>query len=165
MQRKKGNPIAAQHIRQYGRQVLEALHYLEEIGFVYPDLHCGNVMLFEGICQLTDYENILMGIPAHYANFTQAQTPQRDFGCFLFEMNYAYEPSKRDLKHLPKGGTLDISEVIHMIYFQNPPATIAEIMAHDLFVDIVPRGLSNASDSESEVCYTNFYFTALRTNC
>ena len=40
-----GRALGAKEIALYGRQVLEALSYLEHIGFPYPHLHSGNVIL------------------------------------------------------------------------------------------------------------------------
>ena len=75
--------LGVSNIRRYGRQVLEALSFLAEKGFVLGILpsvclthshtlthllyeghvHAGNVLVTDGVCQLVDIENSLLGLP------------------------------------------------------------------------------------------------------
>jgi len=143
--RAKGVPLGTNHVQQYGRQILEGIQHFQEIGLQYPDLHSGNVMLFDGICQLSDYDNILVGNLAHYLTFTNAQTPLRDFGCLLFEMSFGFEPSKRDIKHPPVGCPEEIKTILNMIFIQRPAATLDDLITHPFF-NVIPRGLSATNE-------------------
>jgi serine/threonine protein kinase len=40
----RGHPLSDKQIASYGRQILEALKYLEDIGFPYTHLHTANVI-------------------------------------------------------------------------------------------------------------------------
>ena len=50
-------------------QVLEALNFLFERGFVMGQVHAGNVLVCGGTCKLVDVENTLMGVPSPYRNY------------------------------------------------------------------------------------------------
>ena len=48
----------------YGRQVLEGMRYLEELGLDCSFLTCANVLVYENEwCRISDFENALVGLP------------------------------------------------------------------------------------------------------
>jgi len=68
----KGKPFEIGKIRKYGRQILEGLLFLENIGIPYLHLHTGNVIINErGDCMLTDIESGLLGVepPERYIEY------------------------------------------------------------------------------------------------
>lgn len=65
-------------------------------------------------------------------------------------MTCGYEPSRKDIKHVPEGCNPEVAEIIHSIYFAEPPATLDDIIAHPFF-DVKPRDLTETSGDE--VCY------------
>ncbi|KAL5518156.1 hypothetical protein EMCRGX_G003842 [Ephydatia muelleri] len=54
--------LSVADIRKYGRQVLEALQFLQSKGFVLGHVHSGNVIIDDGCCKLVDIENSLLGL-------------------------------------------------------------------------------------------------------
>ena len=120
-------------------------------GYPYPDLHCGNVIVVDGVCKLTDYEKVLLGQPARYREFTEDQTQTRDFGCLLFEMACGFEPTKRDIKFPPASMPSQVGEVIQKIYFDGSSLTLDDLIGHPFF-DVVPKGLTPES-GDSVRCF------------
>jgi hypothetical protein len=55
-----GTPIQTTDVRRYGRQVLDALIYLQDVGLPYH-VHTGNVILIDDQALLTDYDNCFFG--------------------------------------------------------------------------------------------------------
>jgi len=65
-------------------------------------------------------------------------------------MACGYEPSRKDIKHVPEECNSEVAEIIHSIYFAEPPASLDDIIAHPFF-DVKPRDLTETSGDE--VCY------------
>merc|ERR1739838_261322 len=56
-------------IRQYGRQILEAVHFLHIKGLAFHHLHSGNIIVEKDICKLVDIEGYFIGMPPYYKGF------------------------------------------------------------------------------------------------
>jgi len=99
----KGKPFEIAKIRRYGRQILEGLLFLQNIGIPYLHLHTGNVIIDEnGDCMLTDIESGLLGVepPERYIEYIRnvRQFTSRPaepiillFGYVLFECSVAHQ--------------------------------------------------------------------------
>jgi len=99
----KGKPFEIAKIRRFGRQILEGLLFLENIGIPYLHLHTGNVIINEsGDCMLTDIESAFLGVepPERYIEYIRnvRQFTSRPaapiillFGYVLFECSMAYQ--------------------------------------------------------------------------
>ena len=134
-------------VRQFGRQILEALTFLNLLGYTYPDLHSGNIIIFDGICKLTDLENVLMGHKSHYSSFSKDQNQLRDFGCLLFEMICGREPQVADIKSPPPNCHPQVNKILHSIFIQQPPTTLVELIALPFF-NVTPKGLTPDAGDE-----------------
>jgi len=99
----KGKPFEIGKIRRYGRQILEGLLFLENIGIPYLHLHTGNVIINDkGDCVLTDIESGFLGVepPERYIEYIRdvRQFTSRPaapiillFGYVLFECSMAHQ--------------------------------------------------------------------------
>ena len=56
-----GKPLYIARIRKYGRQILEALHYLNRCGIGHFHLHSGNVIIQNDTAKLVEVENQFIG--------------------------------------------------------------------------------------------------------
>jgi PX domain-containing protein kinase-like protein len=91
-----GRPLDVGTIKRYGRQVLDALSFLQDKGFVMGHVHAGNVLVDKSqhICKLVDVENSLLGVPtlyrAHLLEIRKIYTCEGEtaycFGHMLYEM-------------------------------------------------------------------------------
>jgi len=83
-----------QDIRIYGRQILEAIKFLISLEIPVLHLHTGNIILSQGVCRLTDFENAVLGLTPHYYHqikywnrcVTCEDVTVFLFGVVLFEM-------------------------------------------------------------------------------
>uniref|UniRef100_A0A8C9ZRA8 PX domain containing serine/threonine kinase n=1 Tax=Sander lucioperca TaxID=283035 RepID=A0A8C9ZRA8_SANLU len=97
---KKSQGLELQHIKLYGRQILEGLKLLHDGGLFYGHLHASNIIVDDGVCRLMDVENGMLGVPsALRPAFTQLRkintTESIDIFCFghlLYEMTYGRPP-------------------------------------------------------------------------
>jgi len=101
--RAKGKPFEIGKIRRYGRQILEGLLFLENIGIPYLHLHTGNVIINEqGDCMLTDMESGFLGVepPERYIDYIRNVTQLTSrpaaplillFGYVLYECSVAHQ--------------------------------------------------------------------------
>jgi len=101
--RAKGKPFEIGKIRRYGRQILEGLLFLENIGIPYLHLHTGNVIINEqGDCMLTDIESGFLGVepPERYIDYIRNVTQFTSrpaaplillFGYVLYECSVAHQ--------------------------------------------------------------------------
>ena len=75
----------------YSRHILEGLSYFRFFGFPYPYLHIGNVLLTDNACAISDFENIVAGVPPFYHSLLTGVNPAYHeivtFGMVLYEMS------------------------------------------------------------------------------
>jgi len=112
----KGKSLGRNLVAKFGRQILEALKYFQTNGISYPYLHCGNVILMDGVCMLTDFENLFVGTKPRYDGFSEQQTMLRDFANVLFEMTYGFEPTVQDINSHTSSCSSQVAEIIRSIY-------------------------------------------------
>ncbi|CAJ1052023.1 PREDICTED: PX domain-containing protein kinase-like protein isoform X1 [Xyrichtys novacula] len=145
---KKSQGLELQHIKLYGRQILEALKLLHDGGMFFGHLHASNVIVDEGVCQLTDVENGMLGVPsALRPAFTQLRkinsTESIDvfsFGHLLYEMTYGRPPDSIPVDQFPPVPYTTVVSVLQSIL--SPEAckgkmpTVSELMQTPLFSDV-----------------------------
>jgi len=64
--RTPGRPFPEATIGMFGRQILEALLYLEQSKYPYTHLHAGNIIVDRDVCRLSDLELSLLKVDRHY---------------------------------------------------------------------------------------------------
>jgi len=96
--RTPGRALPEPTIAMFGRQILEALLYLDRCKYPYTHLHSGNIVVDKDICKLTDLELPLLKVNRRYEDlFREYAVRNREaflvadlnvlaFGCVLHEM-------------------------------------------------------------------------------
>lgn len=138
-----------QKIAVFGRQILEALRYLEFINVPYYHLTAGNIIMDNGVCQLTGIELTLLGVrPSvheHLARLVKknpAASPVLQFGHVLFEMAHGFELDSPTPEYISNKVPRKVADAIEFIFrgvnvkegiVQVP--TIQEVLEHPFFAD------------------------------
>ncbi|XP_059167032.1 PX domain-containing protein kinase-like protein isoform X2 [Physella acuta] len=135
-------------IKIYGKQILEALKFLQEKGFPYGHLHAGNVVVVNNTCQLLDLENSLMGLPGYYrAFYTQLKKVQTlemvdvySFGHVLYEMAFGNQLTTATCDTFPAECPAQIRSVLESILTseacKNGLPSVTDLLSHPLFSDV-----------------------------
>ncbi|KAK3102227.1 hypothetical protein FSP39_009753, partial [Pinctada imbricata] len=97
--RNKSKGLSVKQIALFGRQILEALIYMEEKGFpIHGHLHSGNIILDNGVCRVSGYENTFLGYTSNvYEKVRRKIKHNREaldvvcFGHLLYEMSTGCE--------------------------------------------------------------------------
>ncbi|XP_032368790.1 PX domain-containing protein kinase-like protein isoform X1 [Etheostoma spectabile] len=145
---KKSQGLDLQHIKLYGRQILEGLKLLHDGGLFYGHLHASNVIVDDARCRLMDVENGMLGVPsALRPAFTQLRkintVESIDVFCFghlLYEMTYGRPPDS-----VPVDGYADVpytavASVLQSILSteacKSGMPTVLELIKTPLFSDV-----------------------------
>ncbi|CAG5120711.1 unnamed protein product, partial [Candidula unifasciata] len=135
-------------VKTFGRQILEALKFLQEKGFPYGHLHAGNVMVVNNTCQLTDLENSIIGLPGYYRAFcTELKKVQTldavdvyTFGHLMYEMVFGTQLATPTCDKFPVSCPAEIRSVLESILTteacKNGLPTIANLLLHPLFSSV-----------------------------
>ncbi|XP_055606278.1 PX domain-containing protein kinase-like protein [Uranotaenia lowii] len=91
-------PLPLKELALYARQILEAIRFLHSKGMACGHIHCGNVMVVDGVAKLMDAENFIFGVPSFYRPFfvqhskinTCEAIDVYGFGHLLYEMCMGY---------------------------------------------------------------------------
>jgi len=149
----KGKSLSVTQIRNYGRQVLEALLYLREKGLpACGHLHSGNIFIINGNAKLSGFENSLFGWKSRlYPTIKRLLKDKQDdmeviqFGHLLYEMLAGWELTTSEPKReqLTKLRNAPVVEVISFIFFNESETypTLDELVAHPFFRGGDVRGL------------------------
>ncbi|XP_068170377.1 PX domain-containing protein kinase-like protein isoform X2 [Antennarius striatus] len=170
---KKNQSLELQHIKLYGRQILEGLRLLHDSGIFYGHLHASNVIVDDGVCRLLDVENGMLGVPsALRPAFTQLRkiktTENIDVFCFghlLYEMTYGQLPDRVPVDEYPAAPHTSVESVLRSILSteacKSGMPTVSELMQTPLFSDVhvqseklqikVPSRLKEALKTAKEV--------------
>ena len=117
---KTGKQLSLRLIREYGRQVLEALLFLRSRRVPYPQLHSGNVILDreKKTCRLTEIESSIINIEPRYHKFVTEAAAASEvdpealcFGHLLYEMACGFELGAPVLDCLPAHCYREVAEV------------------------------------------------------
>ncbi|XP_045102591.1 slowpoke-binding protein-like [Portunus trituberculatus] len=153
-QRSSGLPVG--QVQRLGRQVLEALLFLQDRGFPpCGHLHSGNVVLQNSVARLSGVENTLLGLTSRiYPIIKRRLKDNRDaidsvcFGHVLFEMCAGYELSSAHptAKHLEDISTYpQVVQVLEYIFGNGDQyPSIEEILCLDFFRNLDLREMRAA---------------------
>ncbi|KAK3865179.1 hypothetical protein Pcinc_029196 [Petrolisthes cinctipes] len=153
-QRASGLPVS--QVQRLGRQVLEALLFLQDRGFPpCGHLHSGNVVLQNGVARLCGVENTLLGLTSRiYPIIKRRLRENRDaidsvcFGHVLFEMCAGYELSSAHPtpKHLEDISSYpQVVQVLEYIFGNGDQyPSIEEILCLDFFRNLDLREMRAA---------------------
>ncbi|XP_019123884.1 PX domain-containing protein kinase-like protein isoform X1 [Larimichthys crocea] len=145
---KKSQGLELQHIKLYGRQILEGLKLLHDSGVFFGHLHASNVMVDDGVCRLMDIENGMLGVPsALRPAFTQLRkinsTESIDIFCFghlLYEMTYGRPPDSVPIDQYPTVPYTAVVSVLQSILSteacKSGMPTVSALMQTPLFSDV-----------------------------
>jgi len=116
-----GNPLPEQKIAKYGREILEGLDYLTSQNITFLQLHCGNVILDNSVCRITDYENDLIQlVPRNMKIFMTHHEKVLpiviSFGYILYEMAVGYEMDNIILDDLPSNINPKVKKILKSIF-------------------------------------------------
>ena len=80
------SPLSSVMIASYGRQILEAVLYLYQLGLSPPlgHIHTGNIFLEGEYCRLGGIENWLLGYKPHLLQLFQSSGCHGDLDAILF---------------------------------------------------------------------------------
>ncbi|XP_059157582.1 probable inactive serine/threonine-protein kinase slob2 [Physella acuta] len=147
--RNKSKGLPLNLIKLYGKQILNGMLYLEEKGFpTHGNLQSGNVMLQDGICRISGYENKFIGNTSRVYTLVKKKLKDENkdaldslcFGHLLFEISFGYElsTSHPQPQHLVTQKEPSVIEILNFI-FENESKkypTIREIFNHKFFADV-----------------------------
>jgi len=134
-------------IRQYGRQILEAVAFLHSKGLAFHHLHAGNVVIEKEICKLVDIESYFVGISPHYkvfySHFRKIHSSESidvySFGQLLYEMVFGKPLNQPTIDQLPSTSPALIRSVLESILSveacKNGLPTLEALLSHTLFHD------------------------------
>lgn len=143
--RVKGKSLSLTQIRNYGRQILEALLYLRDKGLpVCGHVHSGNIFIVNGVSKLSGFENCLFGwksrlnpVIKKLIRDKQSDVDVIQFGHLLYEMLGGYELTTAEPKReqLVNFRNAPIVEVINFIFFNanEMHPSLDELVGHSFF--------------------------------
>lgn len=143
----KGKSLSLTQIRNYGKQILEALLYLRGKGLpACGHVHSGNVFIINGTCKLSGFENSLFGWKSRLnpimKKFLKDKQCDVDvdvfqFGHLLYEMLAGYELTTAEPKreHLVNFRNVPVVEVLNFIFFNESEMypSLDELASHSFF--------------------------------
>jgi len=159
-QRSEGLPLL--QVQRLGRQILEALLFLQDRGFPpFGHLHSGNVIIQNGVARLTGFENTLLGFSSRAYPLIKSvlhgipsAIDTICFGHVLFEMCTGYElyapkPTARhleDMRSYPQ-----VIEVLDYIFNspRNEYPSIAKLAILEFFRNIDLREMRCSTVNQS----------------
>lgn len=154
----KGKPLSLLQIQSYGRQVLEALLYLQEKGFPpCGHVHSGNIFIINGTSKLTGFENCLFGwksrvdpIIKKLCKVKKADVDVIQFGHLMHEMLAGYELTTGEPRkeHLANFRNTAVVEVLNFIFFNESGMhpSLDELASHSFFKS------GNLSEFNQSIC-------------
>ncbi|XP_049831647.1 PX domain-containing protein kinase-like protein isoform X1 [Schistocerca gregaria] len=157
---KQRKPLLVEEVSLYGKQILEALSFLNSKGLPYGHLHPGNVIVENGRIKLIDIENGILGLPSFYRPYilhhkkikTMEAVDVYCFGHVIYEMAFAYPlyDSVCDIlpPHCPPLLRSLLESILSTEACKDGMPSIPTLLAHPFFNGFTSNGLSNTSADE-----------------
>ncbi|KAG1661294.1 PX domain-containing protein kinase-like protein [Nymphon striatum] len=129
-------------IKRCGRQILDALQFLHEKGIACGNLHTGNLVIQNDICQILDVESYVLGLPSFYRPFIvqirKIQTIEAidvySFGHVLYEMTFGIPLLSSTCDTFPENCPDDLRDILESILTpdacKNGMPTINNLLLH-----------------------------------
>ncbi|KAM9410099.1 PX domain-containing protein kinase-like protein isoform 2-T2 [Pholidichthys leucotaenia] len=145
---KKSQGLELQHIKLYGRQILEGLKMLHDSGLFFGHLHTSNIIVDDDLCRLLDVENGVLGVPSvlrpAFTQFRKINTTESiDVFCFghiLYEMAYGRPPEGVPVDQYPSVPYTAVVSVLQSILSteacKSGMPTVSELIKTPLFSDV-----------------------------
>ncbi|KAJ8301213.1 hypothetical protein KUTeg_020200 [Tegillarca granosa] len=141
----RGKGLTVKQIQLFGRQILEALLFLEEKGFPsHGHIHSGNIMYSNGCCRVSAIENAFLGFNSKLFPLVSKKIKDSkhamdsiSFGHLVFEMCTGYELNSAhpEPSHLATCKNTEVVKLLNFI-FENEEKqypTIQEICEQEFF--------------------------------
>jgi PX domain-containing protein kinase-like protein len=127
--KQKAMPILQKNIFLYGRQIIEALIFLEGCGYPFSHIHAGNIFVVDDVVKISDVENSFLGLerknekifkqfakkyrkPSKKANLSVLA-----LGCLVYEMATGRELlNLSEIDNLPEGMPTNVVDTLHYIF-------------------------------------------------
>ncbi|KAI6646540.1 Leucine-rich repeat and IQ domain-containing protein 1-like [Oopsacas minuta] len=138
----KGRALPVHEIKKFGRQIIEAIIFLKERGFILGHIHAGNVLLQADVCKLTDLENSLLGLSYHSRyhtlNIRKIQNSESEavynIGRLLYEMTFGETLRAGAIESMPPTTPPQIrtllEELITLTACKNGMPMLAQLLKH-----------------------------------
>eukprot|EP00742_Colponemidia_sp_Colp-10_P011310 GILJ01012551.1.p1 GENE.GILJ01012551.1~~GILJ01012551.1.p1 ORF type:complete len:558 (+),score=66.51 GILJ01012551.1:287-1960(+) len=163
------NSLHPQRVSKFGRQILEGIAYTESCGVPSLHLHAGNVLLDNGVCRISEWENSMLGLhhsqealltplvsipPPPSKNPIPRENRSRplakidptvlSFGHLIFEMATGYsleipKPKDSDYRRLPESMHKVIQGIFSPETLSITPVTVSQLLLHPFFRDSEPE--------------------------
>lgn len=134
-----GTKLKTNQIQLYGRQILEGLRFFKAKGIPYGHLNSANVMMDNGVCRLTEYENgIINVVPLLQPFFVALQGRDYDvisFGFVLFEMAMGFEINNPGSLYIPAQVPKPIKLLLTGIFGEESSSNVGFKTVDDLIAD------------------------------
>ena len=143
-EKRTGTPMSEERIACWGRHILEGMNFVRLKGFPAGHVHCGNVIVENGIAKISDYE--LKLLPALRQGSVElalmAARPQMDpdvisFAAIVWEMSLGAPLDVVDLQQpLPRNLSPNVGAVLGPILYGNAaPVTLEALLNHAWFAN------------------------------
>ena len=133
----KGEPLKERQVALYGKQILEAMAYLQTLGLPCTGIHTGNVVMRDSDwCQVSDFECCAVGLPP-YKPERVMQSDILAFGHILYEMAVGSALDTPELLAMPVAA-LPIQELLDRIFRLEAgerEVTIKELLSCKFFTE------------------------------
>ncbi|XP_058834770.1 PX domain-containing protein kinase-like protein isoform X2 [Topomyia yanbarensis] len=154
-------PLPLKELALYARQILEAIRFLHSKGMACGHVHCGNVLIVDGVARLMDAENFIFGVPSFYRPFFVQHSKINNcesidvygFGHLLYEMCMGYplqDSYARQIIDCPDSLRGLLESILSKDACKSALPTLDQLAAHPFF-------------SEYAACFNDQYAMAAGT--
>lgn len=149
----RGTPLPVRTVARYGRDILEALLYFQQLGYPCYHLHAGNVLVdpAQRRATVTDHENNVLGVAPRHAAVIRALHDRARvapdvacFACVLAEMASGVELTSLQAADVLLSPTSTVPAPVRAVLtsilapFATAPPDVRDLLRLDFFADAAP---------------------------